>query len=238
MVKTLCIIQARLTSTRLPKKVMMPLGCSGKSILEHAYERLSLAKHIDKVVFAIPDSSMNDELAEFMEKKDIEYYRGSENDVLDRFYQCAIKYNPEVVVRATCDNPFVDFNIADDLWEHLEDNDYVYCKNVPLGTGVEVFTMKALVKSFNEATTGPEHEHVTPFIYTHPDLFNTYGRDFGLPSYRLTVDEERDYELANRIYDALYKGSPIPNVEVYKYLEEHPELLAINTEVHQKKFNE
>lgn len=238
MVKTLCIIQARLTSTRLPKKVMMPLGNSGKSILEHAYERLSLAKHIDKVVFAIPDSSMNDELAEFMKSKNIECYRGSEDDVLDRFYQCAIKYSPEVVVRATCDNPFVDFNIADDLWEHLEGNDYVYCKNVPLGTGVEVFTMKALVKSFNEATTGPEHEHVTPYIYTHPNLFNTFGRDFGLPSYRLTVDEERDYELANRIYDALYQGKPIPNAEVYAYLEKHPELIAINTEVHQKKFNE
>ena len=238
MVKTLCIIQARLTSTRLPKKVMMPLGNSGKSILEHAYERLSLAKHIDKVVFAIPDSPMNDELAEFMKSKDIEYYRGSEDDVLDRFYQCAIKYNPEIVVRATCDNPFVDFTVADDLWEHLESNDYVYCKNVPLGTGVEVFTMKALSKSFNEATTGPEHEHVTPYIYTHPVLFKTYGRDFGLPSYRLTVDEERDYELANRIYDALYQGRPIPNVDVYKLLEENPELLAINTEVHQKKFNE
>lgn len=238
MVKTLCIIQARLTSSRLPKKVMMSLGDSGKSILEHAYERLSLAKHIDKVVFAIPDSSMNDELAEFMRNKDIEYFRGSEDDVLDRFYQCAIKYSPEVVVRATCDNPFVDFNIADDLWEHLEDNDYVFCKNVPLGTGVEVFTMTALVKSFNEATTGPEHEHVTPYIYTHPDKFSTFGRDFGLPSYRLTVDEERDYELANRIYEALYEGEPIQNAIVYKFLEEHPELLSINTEVHQKKFNE
>lgn len=238
MVKTLCIIQARLTSTRLPKKVMMPLGNAGKSILEHAYERLSLAKHIDKVVFAIPDSSMNDELAEFMGNKNIEYYRGSEEDVLDRFYQCAIKYSPEVVVRATCDNPFVDYNIADDLWEHLEDNDYVYCKNVPLGTGVEVFTMKALAKSFNEAITGPEHEHVTPYIYTHQDKFKTFGRDFGLPSYRLTVDEERDYELANRIYDALYQGFPIPNSEVYDYLERHPELLTLNTEVHQKKFDE
>lgn len=238
MVRTLCIIQARLTSTRLPKKVMMPLGNSGKSILEHAYERLLLAKHIDKVVFAIPDSSMNDELAEFMKNKDIEFYRGSENDVLARFYHCAIKYNPEVVVRATCDNPFVDYNIADDLWENLGNNDYVFCQNVPLGTGVEVFTMKALSKSFNEATTGPEHEHVTPYIYTHPDLFKTYGRDFGLPSYRLTVDEERDYELANKIYDALYQGSPIPNNEVYRLLEKHPELSAINTEVHQKKFNE
>ena len=238
MVKTLCIIQARLTSTRLPKKVMMPLGDSDKSILEHAYERLSRAKHIDKVVLAIPDSSMNDELAEFMKKKNIEFYRGNEDDVLDRFYQCAIKYNPEIVVRATCDNPFVDYNIADDLWEHLDNNDYVYCQNVPLGTGVEVFTMKALTKSFYEATTGPEHEHVTPYIYTHPAKFRLYGRDFGLPSYRLTIDEERDYELANRIYTALYHGSPIPNSEVYAYLEMHPELIAVNTEVHQKKFNE
>lgn len=238
MVKTLCIIQARLTSTRLPKKVMMPLGDSGKSILEHAYERLSLAKHIDKVVFAIPDSSMNDELADFMKDKNIEFFRGSEDDVLDRFYKCAIQYNPEIVVRATCDNPLVDYTVADDLWEHLKDNDYVCCRNVPLGTGVEVFTMKALTKSFKEAITSPEHEHVTPYIYTHPQLFRVYRRDFGLPSYRLTVDEERDYELANRIYKALYHGAPIPNSEVYTYLEEHPELLALNTEVHQKKFNE
>lgn len=216
----------------------MPLGTSGKSVLEHAYERLSMAKHIDKVVFAIPDSSMNNELAEFMTSKNIEYYRGSEDDVLDRFYQCAIKYNSEIVVRATCDNPLVDYNVADDLWEHLGNNDYVCCKNVPLGTGVEVFTMKALTKSYNEATTGPEHEHVTPYIYTHPDQFCIFVRDFGLPSYRLTVDEDRDYELANRIYDALYKGSPIPNAEVYAYLEKHPELIAINTDVHQKKFNE
>lgn len=238
MVKTLCIIQARLTSTRLPKKVMMPLGNSGKSILEHAYERLSMAKHIDKVVFAIPDSSMNDELADFMKNKGIEYYRGSEDDVLDRFYQCAINYNPEIVVRATCDNPLVDYNVADDLWEQLDGNDYVFCKNVPLGTGVEVFKMSALEKSYKEASTKPEHEHVTPYIYTHPEQFTIFGRDFGLPSYRLTVDEERDYELANHIYDALYKGEPIPNAEVYAFLEEHPELLAINTEVHQKKFNE
>jgi spore coat polysaccharide biosynthesis protein SpsF len=238
MVKTLCIIQARLTSTRLPKKVMMPLGSSGKSILEHAYERLSMAKHIDKVVFAIPDSSMNDELAEFMKSRGIEFYRGSEDDVLDRFYQCAINYNPEIVVRATCDNPLVDYNIADDLWEHLGNNDYVYCKNVPLGTGVEVFTMKALAKCYNEATTGSEHEHVTPYIYTHLDKFCVFVRDFCMPSYRLTVDEERDYELANRIYDALYKESPIPNAEVYAFLEKHPELIAINTDVHQKKFNE
>ncbi len=238
MVKTLCIIQARLTSTRLPKKVMMFLGNSDKSILEHVYERLSQTKHIDKLVFAIPDSSMNDELAEFMTSRDIEFFRGSEDDVLDRFYKCAIKYNPDIVVRATCDNPLVDYTVADDLWEHLEGNDYVLCKNVPLGTGVEVLKMSALVKSYNEATTRPEHEHVTPYIYTHPEKFCIFEKDFGLPSYRLTVDEERDYELANCIYDALYRGIPIPNSDVYVYLEEHPELLAINTGVHQKKFNE
>lgn len=238
MVKTLCIIQARLTSMRLPNKVMMPLGSSGKSILEHVYERLSISKQINKIVFAIPDSSSNDELAQFICNKGFDCTRGSEEDVLDRFYQCAIKYAPKIVVRATCDNPLVDYCITDDLIENLDKYDYMSCKGIPLGSGVEVFTMSALSKTHNEATTIPEHEHVTPYIYTHPDKFRINHKNYNLPTYRLTVDEENDYELMNRIYDELYHGFPIANEKIYSYLAQHVDLVSLNTGVHQKRLNE
>ena len=167
MVNTLCIVQARLTSSRLPEKVLMELGNSGLSILEHVNMRLNKSLKIDKVVFAIPDTPLNDKLADFLENKKIEYCRGSENDVLGRFYHCAEKYNPELIVRATCDNPCVDWHLADEMIENWGDADYMYCKETPLGTSVEVFTKHALNEAYHHAKTPEEREHVCPcLLYT------------------------------------------------------------------------
>ena len=235
MVNTLCVVQARLTSSRLPNKVLMTLGESNLSILEHVYQRLNKSRYIDKVVFAIPDSEMNNPLAEFMDGKNIPYTRGSEDDVLDRFYQCAKQYNPKVVVRATCDNPFVDWVLGNKLIESLHDYDYVGCKDTPLGTSLEVFTLSSLEEAHKKATTEPEHEHVTPYIIQK--MKSTMIAYNGL-SYRLTVDEERDFYVANSLYKALYKGEPIPNSVVYNYLSTHKDLADYNREVHQKVLGE
>lgn len=235
MVNTLCVVQARLTSSRLPNKVLMTLGESNLSILEHVYKRLKKSHYIDMVVFAIPDSEMNNPLAEFMDGKNITYTRGSEDDVLDRFYQCAKQYNPKVVVRATCDNPFVDWVLGDKLIENLDDYDYVGCKDTPLGTSLEVFTMSSLEEAHNKSTTEPEHEHVTPYIIQK--MKSTFIAYNGL-SYRLTVDEERDFYVANTLYKALYKGEPIPNSIVYDYLSAHKDLADYNRQVHQKVLGE
>ena len=235
MVKTLCIVQARLTSSRLPNKVLMTLGNSNLSILEHIYQRLNMSRYIDKVVFAIPNSAKNNPLAEFMGGKNIPYTRGSENDVLDRFYQCARQYNPKVVVRATCDNPFVDWVLGDKLIECLCDYDYVGCKDTPLGTSLEVFTMSSLEEAHEKASTEPEHEHVTPYIIQKmKSKLIAYN---GL-SYRLTVDEERDFYVANTLYRELYNGEPIPNSVIYDYLSTHKKLADFNSEVHQKILGE
>src|SRR5574344_1323699 len=139
MVKTLCIIQSRLTSTRLPNKVLMLLGQSQKTIVEHVYERLSLAKNIDKIVFAIPDTTANDKLALFLTKKNYEFYRGSEENVLSRFYNCAIKYGSETIVRATCDNPFVDWILADKMIDSMGKAEYKTRTPAPSRTGAVVF---------------------------------------------------------------------------------------------------
>ena len=235
MVKVLCVVQARLTSSRLPNKVLMTLGDSELSILEHVYKRLNMSKHIDKVVFAIPDSAMNDSLAEFMENKGITFTRGSEDNVLDRFYQCAKKYEPQLVVRATCDNPFVDWELGDKLIESLDGNDYVGCKDTPLGTSMEVFTMASLEKAHKYATSEPEHEHVTPYII---QKMKSSQISYNGLSYRLTVDEERDFYVANTLYKELYRGEPISNDKVYEYLANHPDLANYNREVHQKQLGE
>lgn len=235
MVKVLCIVQARLTSSRLPNKVLMTLGDSGLTILEHVNLRLKQTKYIDKVVFAIPDSSLNDKLAEFMDEKGIEYTRGSEDDVLDRFYQCTKGYNPEIVVRATCDNPFVDWTLCDTLIEKLGEYDYIGCKDTPLGTSLEVFTMESLEKAYQFATTEPEKEHVTPYII---QKMNSTFIPFNGLRYRLTVDEENDLKLTNILYNELYHGQPIPNTDIYHYLSNHPEVAMINQKVHQKQLGE
>lgn len=235
MVNTLCVVQARLTSSRLPNKVLMTLGDSNLSILEHVNQRLNMSKHIDKVVFAIPDSQMNDPLAFFMDGKGIEYTRGSEDNVLERFYQCAIKYNPKIVIRATCDNPFVDWKLADYLLDNFKDVDYVCCKDAPLGTSVEVFTFESLKNAYLSATSIPEKEHVTPYIIHNMKV--AYLPFNGL-TYRLTVDEEKDFFVANTLYYELYKGTPIPNETLYEYLLSHQDLARYNREVHQKILGE
>lgn len=234
MVNILCIVQARLTSSRLPEKVLMELGDSGLSILEHVDVRLNKSMKIDKVVFAIPDTPLNDKLADFMEKKEIEYYRGSENDVLGRFYHCAEQYNPKLIVRATCDNPCVDWHLADDMIENFGDADYMYCKETPLGTSVEVFTKYALAEAYHQAKAPEEREHVCPYI-TRNKRFICKQYPYNKLRYRLTVDEEADYLLIDEIYRQLYKNIPIENQIIYDFLREHPEFLRINEMVKQHK---
>jgi spore coat polysaccharide biosynthesis protein SpsF len=238
MVKNLCIVQARLTSTRLPNKILQLLGNSGKSILEHVYERLNAACLVDKVVFAIPDTASNDVLARFLDEKGLDYFRGDENDVLSRFMIVANHFSPQVIIRATCDNPFVDWQLVDDKIMALGDNDYVKSEGAPIGTSDEVFKYSALVEASLNAKTEAEHEHVTPYIYRNPDKFKIVTIPYYLKvncNYRLTVDTPEDFQLANMLYTSLYQGEPIPNSKVYTYLEAHPEMKAVNSCIEQKK---
>lgn len=239
MVKTICIAQARLTSSRLPNKVLNPLGYGGKTMLEHIYERLLLSKYIDKIVFAIPDTENNDCLFDFLQQKKIPTFRGSEDNVLSRYYECAKKYAPQIIVRATCDNPLVDWNLTDMAIQMLVDKpcDYVNMKGFPLGTGTEVFSWNSLQVAHSKANDNSDKEHVTSFFYKNPELFNisTLQNDVEQTNmYRLTVDAAEDYELMKIIYNELYNGYPISNKSVSDFLSNHPELSSINSMVEQK----
>lgn len=237
-IRVLCIVQARLTSTRLPDKVLMPLGSDSLSILEHIYNRLSLSSKIDQIVFAIPDATSNDKLFDFLSKKNIPLFRGDENDVLSRFYFCAKQYPSAIIVRATCDNPLVDWQIADDAISLLKESkaDYILTKGFPLGASVEIMTFEALEKAYKYAIKDTEREHVTPYIYFNPDKFaiNTLSNKVNQSDYRFTVDTREDYNFMRNVYDVLYKGTPLPNNEVIEFLEKNPEIRAINSMVKQK----
>lgn len=218
----------------------MTLGTSGKTIAEHVFERLSLCQHIDKTVFAIPIGNNNDDLESFLKEHDIPCFRGSEDHVLERFYRCVKSYDPEIVVRATSDNPFVDWIQVDRQIESLPGYDYVSSQGAPLGTGVEVFYARGLYEAYDHVSSDREREHVTPYLYLHPELYKVNKIPYYLPlarDYRLTVDTDEDYEVAQHVYKSLYDGRPIPNEKVYQYLDAHPEICQLNKNVEQKELD-
>lgn len=243
MVKVICIIQARLTSSRLPNKVIMPLGSSDKSIIEHILERLSLVKGINQSVIAIPDTKGNDELADFFDKKSVEYYRGSENNVLKRYCDGIRKYNPDYVVRATSDNPLVDFENLDNLIHQAlsENADYTHYSDCPIGLGIEICKASSLLYAEEHVQQDFEKEHVCPYLYLNKNIFKnidvSFSFDFG-KNIRFTVDTPEDYEFVNIIYNNIYTGRPIQNAQIKAYLDANPNLISINNKIHQKKLGE
>ena len=204
MVNTLCIVQARLTSTRLPNKVLMPLGNSGKCLLEHVYERLKMATCIDKVVFAIPGNKENEPLAKFLRDRNIPVYveYRDENNVLMRFYNCAKVYMPKYIFRATCDNPFVDWKCAEMLYKERDNFDYLYSHSAPLGTAIEYFPMKALVEAFKNSTDKVEQEHVTPYIRKRTDVYRVGDIPYyvNVPYYRFSTYFNHWFRFNNRFF--------------------------------------
>ena len=171
--KNLCIIQARLGSDRLPGKVLQPVG-EEKCIVQMAYERLKSCHYVDDVIVAIPVGEKDDELAAFLEEKNIPYARGSENDVLDRFCTALGDGDYDNVIRATSDNPFVSMYITDGmiLSHLLTGADYSCSAEALYGTSVEVAKADKL-RELNARTDleGYHREHVTFYFREHPETY-------------------------------------------------------------------
>lgn len=240
--KIVAIIQARLTSTRLPKKIM--LNICGKPLLWHVIERVKQAKLIDSIVIAIPDSSSNDELESFVKQFDWDVFRGSENDVLSRYYNAATQFKADIIVRITSDCPLVDPEILDEtIKQHVRDgNDYTAVGvegGFPRGLDVELFNFKSLEIAYSKAVDKSEREHVTLFIYQNPKLFkiNFIEASGALrrPDIRLTVDTEEDLLLIRKIYSALYNyGNHFTIEDVLALIDSDPYLQSINKHIVQK----
>jgi len=195
------IIQARMGSTRLPGKVLKPI--SGKALLDHVLGRLSLLAYPVKVVVATSDKPQDDAIARHCLDRNVAVFRGSETDVLDRYYQCARESGFEHVVRLTADNPFTDMEELQRLimQQLTQGNDYTHSfGTMPLGVGAEVFTFAALERSMREGHAPNHREHVNEYIQEHPELFRIGTLEVPAakrcPALRLTVDTEDDYQRA------------------------------------------
>ena len=243
--KIIAVIQARMGSTRFPGKVLQPI--LDKPMLWYIVERLQFISGIEKIIVATSDKKTDDPIAQFCESEGIDYFRGSETDVLDRFYQASKNENPEAVIRITGDCPLIDPNLIKRLLLQFIDssnldhiglatgagvaNDDFNKGRFPDGLDAEVIRFKALEYAWLEAKNPLEREHVTPFIWKHPDRFQlgclTSDKDYS--SMRWTVDRTEDFELIKDIYNALYEKNPCFGLEdILTYLENTPEIMEKN----------
>jgi spore coat polysaccharide biosynthesis protein SpsF (cytidylyltransferase family) len=208
-IKTVLITQARTGSTRLPGKILMEVN--NTPLLKIHLNRLNQSKNIDKIIVATTVNEKDDIIEKIGKDWGYEVYRGSENDVLDRFYQAVKKIKPTWVVRVTSDCPLIDPLLVDKVIEITKAENKDYGSNVideifPDGQDVEVFKFSALEKAWNEANKLSEREHVTPYIRNHSDLKSgslfsaiSYKNDTDYSHIRMTVDEQKDFELINKI---------------------------------------
>ena len=240
--KVVDVVQARMGSSRLPGKVLMPL--CGRPMIEHLLERLSRVRRVDEVWVATTVSPQDDDLARFLSGRGFNVHRGPEEDVLTRYVETAERSGADVVVRHTADCPLVDPALVDDVVSAFLDTEYDYMK--PLheegmirGLDTEVFTLDALLRADRLARDVPSREHVTLYMYRHPQEFSVgvfpMPERLKLPGARLCVDEEDDFRLIEAIYGALYaKGKIVEFEDVLKLLRERPDLAALNSGVRQK----
>jgi len=237
------IIQARTGSTRLPGKVLKDL--CGKPVLQHVVERLKHSLLISEIVIATTDLPEDDIIEKFCIEHSIKYYRGSSENVLSRYYGAAKEYNAETVIRITSDCPVIDPALIDRMIAEYEKSGADYMSNslirtYPRGLDAEIFSFAALEKAFNEAVKQYELEHVTPYIYQHPEKFSlkNYAGSRDYSFHRWTLDTEEDYELILEIYKALYKENELFLwKDILELFELKPELIEINKNIEQKKLS-
>ncbi len=243
--KIVAIIQARMGSSRLPGKTMMEL--CGKPMLWHLINRLDHAKLISDIVIATTTDKRDDIIEKFCEENGILLFRGSEEDVLDRYYQAAKRYNADTIVRITSDCPLIDPRVVDKvIKEYLKNRKFVSGLNnvsnrtYPRGLDTEVFSFSALETAWKHAVDPYQREHPTVYIYEHPELFKVKcvenSRDLSM--LRWTVDEKKDFMLVTEIYKRLYKAGGIFLMsDIVALMEKEPFLMDINKDVKQKPVN-
>lgn len=228
----LAILQARCSSSRLPNKVLKPI--LGKPMLLHQIERLQNSKMIDELVVATSVNASDDALEQMCIDNKVKVFRGSLDNVLDRYYQCAKLYNPKYIVRLTGDCPLTDWTVVDEVIQCCLKGDLDYVKTsekFPDGLDVGVITMNALIEAKKNAALPSEVEHVTQYINKNPNKFKNEQFDFeqDLSHLRWTVDEPEDFILVEKIYQVLYENNPLfLTNDILNLLQEQPKLTKIN----------
>lgn len=241
------IVQARMGSTRLPGKVMKLLD-NEDTVLDVLIKRLKLSKLVDEIIIATTSDKTNSAIIGLAQKYEVSYFIGSEENVLERYFEAAKKFKIDLVIRITSDCPFVDPKIVDDMINFYLHNDYDYIKNIheisnfPRGFDVEIFSLDVLENVYSLAKNKPEKEHVTYYIYTHPDDFNIFYYNIEnlkkFDKLRLTIDEEEDLILCREVFKKLKEKGKSLDFSLYDILgiiENNPELMNINKQIKQNK---
>jgi spore coat polysaccharide biosynthesis protein SpsF len=247
--RTVAIIQARMGSTRLPGKVMLPLD--GTHLLIHDIKRTMAAETVDDVVVATSTKTADDIVARYARRTGATVYRGSESDVLGRMYQAAEQEHADAVVRITGDCPLIAPDVINGVVEQLIETDADYSTNIiertfPRGLDVEAFSFNSFQTVYDEATDQHHREHVTPYYHERDDLFHctsiTSKDVFDSPQMqdrtdiRITIDEADDYELLKRIYEDLDWSEWLDIRDVVDYIDAN-DLTNINQNVEQKTYD-
>jgi spore coat polysaccharide biosynthesis protein SpsF len=241
--KVAAIVQARMGSTRLPGKILKKV--LDKTLLEYQIERVKKAKTIDEIIIATSTKESDDPIVQLCQQLSIPHYRGSEEDVLSRYYEVATEFNVDVIVRLTSDCPIIDPNVIDKVvGYYLENRDqYDYVSNTlmrtyPRGLDTEVMSYEVLKRAHEEAKELTYREHVTTYIYHHPHQFRlcNVSNERDESKHRWTVDTEEDFLLIKNILETLYPLNPLFTFEdVIQVLQDKPEWIEINAHIEQKK---
>lgn len=227
-------------STRLPGKVLAKVN--GRELLSYQLERIQKSKYADMIVVATTDQENDDPIVDLCIKEKVQCFRGSETDVLDRYFQCAKQYGFSIIVRLTADCPLIDPYIIDWVICTLVIGCLDYASNrtppegclFPDGMDVEVMTFSALELAWKNSQKPSEREHVTFYLWKSPDKFKTYRLDMpvGDQKLRLTVDYEKDYFLVSELIKGLYEKNPLFLLpDIYQYIRINPHLAKINVDI-------
>ena len=230
-----CIIQARMGSSRLPKKVMRKIH-DDKTVLDCVLDQLSYSKLIDNLVVATTDKKIDESIEKHLEKKNVPCFRGNETDVLDRYYQCAKEYSFATIVRIPADKPIIDPFFVDKIIQKFLRNDFDYVStfhppSFPRGSEVEIFNFSSLENAWKNASLPSEREHVTPYLYTTKKfkITNCANSD-DQSDIRYAVDRYEDLLLVKKIFSKIQKR-PILMQDILQLFEREPSLLEINKNV-------
>lgn len=247
MSHTVAIIQARMSSSRLPEKVLLDIA--GQPMIVRVVERVKRAKTIDRVVIGTTNDPSDDAIELLCKQRGYSYYRGSQLNVLDRYYHAARACKADIIVRITADCPMIDPAEIDHTVQALLEGKADFATNrlpppwkrtYPIGLDTEVCTFEALERAWREAERPVELEHVMPYLYTEEGRFRIvvleYEVDYG--HYRWTVDTREDLELVRKVYDHFDGFDNFSWLDVVNLFERHPELILVNADVNHKTLHD
>jgi spore coat polysaccharide biosynthesis protein SpsF (cytidylyltransferase family) len=230
------LIQARTGSSRLPNKVLANI--EQKQLIWHVINRVKKIKSVEQIALITSQLENDKILLDIAQQNGILGFAGDELDVLDRHYQCALKINADPIIRITSDCPLLDPFLVEEMLQIFLKNKYDYVSNVtpptfPDGLDVEIFSFKALEKTFNEAKLMSEREHVTPYISKNPNKFKLFNfkNSQDLSHLRWTVDRDVDLDLIQKIYSKMSPKTVFGMDDILKVLKSNPELLKINNHI-------